>query len=130
MVALAACGDRPSAEETAVADTLMRIFDKPEARLIVGPIAVAGDAALADWTQGAMGGRALLRYRDNAWRIELCAGDGIKNEAALSMAGIPLEHGRAIVAGLNDEERTESPQRLKQIASFNGVVRMHDGGAH
>ncbi len=109
---------------------LMRMFDKPEARLVVGPIAVAGNAALADWTQGAMGGRALLRYRDNIWRVELCAGDGIKNESALAMAGIRPDRGRAIVAELNDEERAETPERLKQIASFSGVVRMHGGEAH
>lgn len=129
MVALTACDDRRSADEAAVTDTLMRLFDKPEARLVVGPIAVAGNAALADWTQGALGGRALLKRHADAWGVVLCAGDGIKNESALSMAGIPSEHAREIVAELSKKERSESAERLQLIASFRGVVRM-EGGSH
>lgn len=129
VVCLTACGSRPSADEAAITDTLMRMFDKPAARLTVGPIAVAGDAALADWTQGSTGGRALLRSRGGTWSIELCAGDGIKSELSLSMANVPPGHAREIVAELDEEERGESPERLKQIASFTGVVRMR-GGQH
>jgi hypothetical protein len=90
---------------------------------------VAGNAALADWTQGTLGGRALLKRHGDAWRIELCAGDGIKSESALSLTGISLQHARQLVAELNEEERDESAERLQRIASFKGVVHM-SSGAH
>ena len=37
------------------------MFGKPNETLSVEPIMVSGDHAVADWTQGEMGGRALLR---------------------------------------------------------------------
>jgi hypothetical protein len=64
IAALAGCAPRGSADEVAVRDTLMRLFDKPDSRLIVEPIAVAGNAALAGWVQGEIGGRAQQEEAD------------------------------------------------------------------
>jgi hypothetical protein len=126
---LAACG-RQSADEVAIVDALTRMFDKPESRLVVGPIAASGNAALADWTQGALGGRALLKRHDGQWSIELCGGDSIKNESALAMAGIAPAEARKIVAEISEEEKGEPTERLKFIAAFRGVVRMDAHGTH
>ncbi|WP_245322922.1 copper uptake system-associated protein [Bradyrhizobium valentinum] len=65
-------------DEDAVRHLLHTTFDKPEARVVVDPVAVADGYALAGWTQGEMGGRALLRHRQGRWALILCAGDGIR----------------------------------------------------
>ncbi len=124
---LAGCAAGESPDEASVVEAMRRQFDKPEARLEVGPLAVAGDSALADWTQGEMGGRALLKRHGDEWRIELCAGDSIKNETTLAMSGMSKEHARMILAELEAEERQASPDRLRRIAAFRGVVRLGEG---
>lgn len=68
---------------------LKSIFEKPDVPLVVEPVAVAGDYALADWEQGEMGGRALLRKKNGNWEVVLCAGDEIREAQALRSAGIP-----------------------------------------
>jgi hypothetical protein len=46
------------ADQDAVRDVLMATFDKPEVHLVVDPVVVSSAHAIADWTQGATGGRA------------------------------------------------------------------------
>jgi hypothetical protein len=43
------------------ASSCTEMFDKPNETLSVGPVVVSGNHAVADWAQGDMGGRALLR---------------------------------------------------------------------
>jgi hypothetical protein len=50
-------------EEDSIRQLLFSAFDKPNSRLDVEPIVVAGDYAIAGWSQSDMGGRALLRRR-------------------------------------------------------------------
>ena len=128
-VGLSGCNQPPSADEMAITHLLTQSFDRPEAPLVVGPIAVSGNAALADWTQGVSGGRALLRRHDEGWRVELCAGDGIKRESTLLLAGLSPDQARTILAELDARERNEAAERLKRIGSFQGVVRI-DHAAH
>ena len=85
-------------DEMIISQILHGMFDKPQEPLSVEPIVVSGNYAIADWTQGEMGGRALLRKHQGAWAIVLCAGDGIKSKDALLKAGVPL----------GDAERLES----------------------
>ena len=46
------------AETANIAALLHGMFDKPGVTLSVSPVVVAGDHAIADWSQGEMGGRA------------------------------------------------------------------------
>jgi hypothetical protein len=108
--AVAACGSGPSADEAAITELMMRTWDRPETRLVVGPIAVDGDAALADWTQQSMGGRALLRRRDSQWAVVLCAGDGIKDSSALQLAGLSVSQPQRIIADLIEKEVVAAPE--------------------
>lgn len=122
---LFACTPPRPADEAAITATLMCMFDKPEAPLAVGPVAVAGDAALADWTQGEMGGRALLRWHDSQWQIVLCAGDGIRSASALQAAGLSAAQAHDIVAELTGKEESVTVARLAAMSRFQTVVRMN-----
>ena len=65
-------------DNSAVRQLLMNMYDKPEALLGVEAVVVEQDAAIADWSKGELGGRALLRRKDGVWYIAICAGDALK----------------------------------------------------
>jgi hypothetical protein len=50
-------------DEDAGRDLLHLTFDKPEAKLDVAPVVALAGYAIAGWTQGETGGRALLQAR-------------------------------------------------------------------
>jgi hypothetical protein len=130
MLLLAACGT--SREETsAVADiraVMMREWNKPEAPLTVEPVVVVGDFAIADWTQPALGGRALLQRSGEQWSVLLCAGDALKDPAMLAHAGMSASDAQTLSRALLDAEAEVPAARLARIAAFRGVVRMESGG--
>ncbi len=59
------------ADAASIGQLLREMFDKPGETLSVGPVVVSGDHAIADWTQGDIGGRALLRRNQGAWAVTL-----------------------------------------------------------
>jgi hypothetical protein len=118
------------ADEDAVAHLLHATFDKPDSRLVVDPVVVSGQHAIAGWTQGDMGGRALLRSKGGHWALVLCAGDGLKAAAALQQAGIGSAEAQSLTSKLADAERALPPARLALLAKFEGIVLMGPSGAH
>lgn len=120
---------RPAAAETseeAVRAVLLKTWDKPDAKLVVDPVVVVGDHAIAGWTQGVRGGRALLKLRSGSWSVVLCSGDPLKQASALVEAGVLEENARRLVRDLSAAERRADPARVRLFATFEGVVRMHD----
>jgi hypothetical protein len=56
-----AAGAQDHTAEATIKALMAAQFDRPEQRLMVNPVVVEGDHAIAGWVQGDMGGRALLR---------------------------------------------------------------------
>jgi hypothetical protein len=75
-------------DQQAIVDVMKAMFDKPEAPLSVDPVVVMGDAALASWAQGDMGGRALLARKDGVWSITLCGGPDLRAPEFLAANGV------------------------------------------
>ena len=115
-----------SAEPTKIAAILHGMFDKPEARLNVAPVVVSGDHAIADWAQGEMGGRALLRKRQQAWVVILCAGDGIKTRDALTKAGVPAADAARLEQDLAAAEARLATKDVAMFSRFEGLVMMDE----
>lgn len=124
----AALAQNPDAD--AVAQLLVTSFDKPEAHLVPGPIVVEEDVSIAGWSQGDLGGRALLRRKDGAWSIVLCAGDALKDAKTLESAGVPKEAAQALAVKLAAAESTIPAQRLALFSRFDGMVQMDANGGH
>ena len=110
----------------AIRHVMMATFDKPEAPLAVDPVVVVGDHAVAGWTQGDMGGRALLRLRNGAWTIVLCAGDQLLDPKAFVHAGIAEASARTLAAAVKEAERQLPPARVAMFSRFDGLVSMED----
>jgi hypothetical protein len=111
-------------DEDAVRHLLSATFDKPEFRIVVGPIVVIGHHAVAGWSQGDTGGRALLQRHSDSWSLILCSGDGIKSAEALRQAGLPAAEATALSGRLAEAEREISPARLALFAKFEGTMMM------
>ncbi len=119
-----ACGSAANKSEDAVADVLHTRFDKPGAELVVDPVAVEGAFAVAGWTQGDKGGRALLQKGGKGWLLVLCGGESLRTMQGLIRLGVPQHQAVEIAKELAREEKNISPERLALMASFVGEVRM------
>jgi hypothetical protein len=117
-------------DEDAVRDLLHSTFDKPDAKLAVGPVVTTAGYAIAGWTQGETGGRALLRNKHGRWTIILCAGDGIRSAEALRHAGIAPHVADELAEALAKAEQTVPPDRLGMFARFEGLLRMDEADNH
>ena len=70
-------------QEDKITKLMISMFDQPNNRLKVNPVIVEGDYAIAGWSQGDKGGRALLVSTKGKWGIQLCAGDSLKDEKSI-----------------------------------------------
>lgn len=115
-------------ERDAIVATMKATWDRPDAPLDAGPVAIEGDHAVADWTQGKTGGRALLKRTHGRWVTVLCAGDVLRSSEGLIEAGLGETQARALAESLARLEREVPAQRLAWMASFRGIVRMNAHG--
>jgi hypothetical protein len=118
------------AAETQIKAVMDGTWDRPDQRLQVSPIVVVSDHALAGWTQGEMGGRALLRRKGHEWQIVLCSGDQLKSEEALTKIGLPADAAKILAARLAEAEGKIEPGRLALFSRFDGIVMMDASGHH
>jgi len=105
-------------------------WDKPEAKVETDPVVVSGDFAVASWTQGGRGGRALLRRVDKGWSVVLCSGDPLKAASSLVEAGVPIIDADRISKDLAEAEAHVAPERRALFALFEGTVPMNGPDDH
>ncbi len=120
--------DNTGADDAAIREVLMTQFDKPEAPLTVAPVVVQGTHALAGWTQGERGGRALLRREAGLWRVVLCGGDGLKEATALRDAGLSGDDAAALAKALASAEAPLPAAQRAKFALFGATVRVETAG--
>ena len=115
---LAQLGIANASSEEDVAKAISKIYDKPDQKVVTNPVAVVDKFAIADWTQGNRGGRALMKNIDGQWAIAACGADGLKELKNLKDAGIPTKTAETLLAKLTQLEKSEDPQRLKMFSLF------------
>lgn len=116
-----------SGDEAAVRQALMNTWDKPDNPLVVTPVVIAGDYAIADWLQGTRGGRALLARRHGHWQGLICGGDGLRNAAQLQGMGVPAQTSQALAEGLQQVEAVMPEAQRRQLSGFGQPVPMAGG---
>jgi hypothetical protein len=127
---VAAARAEPGSDAASIRHAMMSTFDKPEAHLTVEPVVVVGPHAVAGWSQGERGGRALLFRHGTDWHITLCAGDGLKEAQVLREAGISASDADTLVAALAAAEAKLPAAQLARFSTFDGVIRMEANGQH
>lgn len=105
-------------------------WDKPDSKVETDPIVVSGAYAVASWTQGTHGGRALLRRGEKTgWSVVLCSGDPLREAGWLVEAGVPNADAVRLAADLAAAEANVPATRRALFSLFEGVVS-GDNGAH
>ena len=121
---LTASAAATDAEQAAKA--MRDIWDKPDAPLVVEPVVIEGDYALAGWVQLERGGRALLRKVHGQWRVHVCGGDGLKDADALAMAGMsPEGAGKLAAAASEAEAKAQTEEACKKLL-VNAVMESYE----
>ncbi len=115
-VAIAQTSAKPAEEQ--IKAIIAKTYDQPGKPVETAPVVMVGNYALADWIQGDMGGRALLRLNKGAWEIMACGGDDFKKVKMLSHAGIPGDTAKKLIAQLEKAEQSVSPDRVKRFGLF------------
>jgi hypothetical protein len=130
-IGLSVCFAAPAgSDDASISQLLHSMFDKPHEPLSVEPIMVSGNHAIADWVQGEMGGRALLRSQRGIWAIVLCAGDSIKSRDALLKAGVPLADAERLASDLATAEAKLPPEKSAMFSRFDGLVMINGDTNH
>lgn len=129
LVAAALAADNALAENGRahgkIADLIANTYDQPGSKVQTGPIVVADGYALADWMQGDLGGRALLRRSGSDWEIVVCGGDGLKDSSWLQSAGMSPATAERLVARLDAAEQPLAPERVQRFDQFADPATMH-----
>ncbi len=113
-----------------IAVVMKKQFDRPEAPLVVEPVTVVGDYAVAGWTQTGKGGRALLQKDKHHWVISVCAGDGLTQADVLKTTGMTAANAEKLSKAVTLAESKLSKDKLKLFASFEGMVKIDAAAGH
>lgn len=119
-----------AADQHSIEHLMRHTWERPDAALDVGPVTVEGEHAVAGWTQGQRGGRALLSKNASGWRVVLCAGDSLLDPATLRSAGLTPEAAGQLSQAVIQAESALPPARVKQLALFKGVMQVEQDPAH
>jgi ubiquinone/menaquinone biosynthesis C-methylase UbiE len=117
-------------DRAAIAAVLMKTFDRPEARLVVEPVIVEGDIAIAGWLQEGRGGRALMRRKGHHWIIALCAGEALRHEHGLRQVGLEAAAAKRLASAIAKAESALPKTTVARFDSFEGTVVMDEHGNH
>ena len=115
------------ADAEAIRAVLVAESDTPENPLSVEPVVMDGDHALASWSQGDEGGRALLAKRGGAWVLVLFAGADLRLPSFLKTHGV--SGAASLSARFNAAEDGLGADRVALHSSFEGVA-MNEGASH
>lgn len=109
-------------------------FDQPDNPLTVEPVSIEGDFAVAGWSQGGKGGRALLKLVDGEWTIHLCSGAGLKQAQLMHEAGMDMAAAEKLATLINTAEAKLDPAKVALFDSFEGTMMIgaegHSGHKH
>jgi hypothetical protein len=111
-------------DQQSIEHMMRHTWERPDAPLDVGPVTVDGDYAVAGWTQGERGGRALLSKNEKGWRVVLCAGDSLLDPTTLRSAGLAPDAATHMSQAVTQAEKTLPQSRVKQFALFKGVMKV------
>ncbi|PRB81551.1 copper uptake system-associated protein [Pseudomonas sp. MYb185] len=119
-----------SEDSQAIKHLMKHTWERPNAPLQVKPVTVEEDYAIAGWTQDERGGRALLQRTDGAWRVLICAGDGLLEEALLLDVGLDAGQTERLLTRTREAERGLSDAHLARLALFGRPVRVDSEHSH
>lgn len=124
VVAASLQATEPSTDQTQIEKLMRSVWDRPDAPMIVQPISVVDDYAIAGWQQDTKGGRALLhRAEKGQWKVAGCGGKTIQEIGSLKSLGVPEATALKLLEMENAAEKTLPADVRKRLGSFNGLIK-------
>lgn len=120
-------------DEAQIQAVIGKTYDKPNNKVNTTPVSVADDFAIADWTQGERGGRALMKRINGNWEILACGNDGLKDTKSLIKAGMNEKTASTVIKKLTNLEKSEDPKRLAKFNLFgtpNDPINKNEDDLH
>jgi len=114
----------------AVRHVLMSTWDRADERLSVDPVTLGSEYALAGWTQGDRGGRALLKRGHGGWTVHVCGGDHLLDAQLLRKIGVSDGESKKLIADQKSAERKLPAKKVAMFSLFDSLVEMDAAGHH
>jgi hypothetical protein len=126
--------NQADADQAQIRQLLNHTWHQVQKPLRIGPLVVHGDLAVADWWWQGKGGRAVLKKRENQWKIVFCGGVGVKQPALYAGLGLTEAAAAALLNSLQQAESTLSAADIQLLDSFGATVTLdtnsHHGTSH
>lgn len=107
----------------------MSIWSQPANPLVVEPIVIVEEHALAGWIQGERGGLALLQRHKGQWRVTVCGSDAIGAVDSLLLSGISPEQAQDLSQGFAHAAQQVPPAQRALFSTFGEAIHL-DGDHH
>ncbi len=121
--------DNSGAETAAITKIMRATWERPDAPLLVEPVVVVEEYAIAGWAQDKRGGRALLKRRGGVWEVILCGGDGLTEAEAVVAVGASPDLAARLAAGVRNAEARMAPTDRAKLSLFGGIVEVQPSSA-
>ena len=104
-------------------NTVLRAELGNKPAIVIAPVVLDGAFAVAGWTHGEAGARALLRRdRDNGWYVEMWSGESLMFPASLSSAGVPKSVAETLRRELTASEALLGSRFPERFDKYSGTV--------
>ena len=110
--------------ESAIEHVIKKQWDKPDNPVLVSPIVIVDNAAVAGWSQGARGGRALLKLDGGEWRVMFCGDVTLTHAAVLEQSGLTSDQAIRISKELLAAEAKISTTQINILDTFRGLMKV------
>lgn len=110
--------------QVAIRDVLKMMFETPDKPLLIEPITVQDEWALAGWQQDRHGGRVLLKQWPHGWRVQMLGGDTFKSVAGYEGAGLSPREAEQLSRRVLEVEAKLDEKTRQLFGSFEGTVAM------
>lgn len=113
-----------SVQEIAIESAIKSQWGEPNNPLSIDPIVVVNEYAIAGWSQGIKGGRALLKQNTNRWQVLFCGDSSIKHISVLEQAGLSHVDAIKLSNKLQGAEEKISSDHLSLLDTFKGITKV------
>jgi hypothetical protein len=110
-----------------IAAVMKKQFETLDAPLAVEPVTVLDNYAVAGWTQGKKGGRALMQKDHGQWVFAVCAGKGLTQAKVLETTGMNSAQAKNLAQAVMLAEAKLSAGKRDLFDSFEGMVKIGAG---
>lgn len=114
----------PGADPARSAAVRAALQDVLGPQAILGPLAIANDAAVVSWQAGGEAGRAYLRADAGAWRVLVLSGESLRHAATFRVLGLSPRHATELETVVAAVEADLGRAQREAADGFAGTLHL------